>query len=890
MLLLGCGKNSGPQLGAYDYLISNDADWDDVFALGPITLAGKTIAVAPGNYTTKTIIGFNPASTVRLISSSVGDKPQINELVISGSSNLSLERLRLVSSAWQSDASTTKAACRLTGTIGAITWTGCDFIGNYRGTVNPTTFDFNSDTYPEYACICPIFNDSGVVTGFEIPRPTVGDLMADGTYSMIFTSGQGITFTVAPVASFTVSGGQITGTTLTSGGSSNGTSATSLTGRSALVSWTGQRRMLNWMPRGISSASPETLNGPFVVEDCSFFFFTNAIKPGSIIGPWTVRNNRYDGIYQDFNSFGIVDSQAGPTITFTDNFGTRPFSKDGDPGNPHSDFFQLFMDDIGTTTPSDWSGISHERNIFCDTSSRGGIQGLFHADPPAGIYYSGMRVVGNAIISKGYAWGAYVEAARDGYFYRNTIVRYDPTDTANNLSAVQLAILDCEGSAFVGGNIMEAITTNSDPSVDTGRVANLFLGYNGASVGYGTVFTNHTGSRLTKDQIAAAYTPKAGYTQYGCFGDTAYINHAARTTNRSLEPSYVRFDSWTGQTASSTVTSNWSRVQGGVDGRSISIANGEYRIADDASGTNATAWTSTASTISVGKCVQCRHTTSGSGSTTTTTTLTVGSQSFVFESTTTPSATFTAVDNQGTERSSFNPRVGETGIRKFIFAIRCKPDAIVTNANIIAHTAATVQRLWFPSATLMRYQCISSTRCGLRPPLTPDLTTRTHIIALDFTNTNPNEGCYWATDVDGVLLNGVPGTGGTFDTRTTAGSGSDYGAFVATTNAAAATALFSTTGDIGLFGEADGGGVLFDGRIEFLWMDWGNASYSLPDITDAAVRNKWTADNIGANGQGPTGSIPKVYYTGNAAGWNAGLANLGSLTLPLTKQSAGNYT
>lgn len=891
LLLSAIGRRLGRRGPAYDYLITNDTDWGTTFALGAATLSGKRIAVSPGTYTAKTIASFNPASTVVIKALDPNNKPRIDQITINGSGNMVFEDLEPVVSSWQADGAINKAAYQLTNTVGPITWRRCRFYGNYRGTVNPSSFDFNTNDIPELACIAPIFNSSGVVTGFEVPRDYVGDLMANGTYNMIFTSGQGITFSVAPVATFTVSAGRITGTTLTSGGASNGSDTTSLTGRSALVSWTGQRRMLDWLPRAISTASPQTLTGPFIVEDCSFYFFGNAIKPGSInAGSWTIRGNWFDGCYQDVNSFGVIDSQVPPAMTFEDNLMTRPWSKDGDPGNPHSDFFQLFMDDVGTTTPTDWSNITIDRNIICDGNARGGVQGFFLADPPPNIYYSGVRMVGNAVISKSYSWTGYIESCKDGYIYRNTFIRFDPTDTTNNLNAASLSIgaAQATGNIFTGRNIIEAVNFNGQSAVDNQTLTNLILGKNGATLSYATVFANHTGSRTTIAEIAAAYTPNPAYAGFGCFGDTSYIDHSARTTNRNLEPSYLRFADVYNQAVNTTVTSNWSRLQGGVDGRTISVSGGEYRIADDSSGTNATAWTSSSGTVAVGKFVQCRHPTSPNGSTTTTTTLTVGSQSFVFESTTVPTASFSVVDNQGTARSLFNPRVGETGIRKVLLAIRCKPDAIATNANIIAHTAATVQRLWFPSATTIRYQCISSTRCALRPSLVPDLTTRTHLIALDFTNPNANEGCFWATDIDGVLLNGIPGSGGTYDTRTTAGSGTDYGSFVATTNAAAATALFSTTGDIGLFGEADGGGVLFDGRMEFFWMDWGGASYSLPDITDAAVRNKFTADNIGANGQGPTGSIPKLFYTGNAAGWNAGLTNLGSLSVPLTL-GAGTY-
>jgi hypothetical protein len=285
--------------------------------------------------------------------------------------------------------------------------------------------------------------------------------------------------------------------------------------------------------------------------------------------------------------------------------------------------------------------------------------------------------------------------------------------------------------------------------------------------------------------------------------------------------------------------------------------------------------------------VQVRHTTSASGSTTVTSTLTIGGYAFTFQSTTASSASFVTIDNGGTAYSSVARPTNETTLRKFVMAVRFNADAITTNANILAHTAASVMRLWFPTTTAVRLQLLASTRVRLIPVHTPVVgQARTHIITLDFTNTNAGQGCQWATDVDGVLLNNNAGSGGTFDTRSVAGSGTDYGA--CTFDLTSSAGIFGSSGSWGVFGEADGGGLLFDGKIDFLWADWGGAGYTLPDITNATIRNRWTADLIGANGQGPTGSTPKIYYTGNAAGWNAGLANLGTLTLPLTKQ-AGTY-
>jgi hypothetical protein len=250
-------------------------------------------------------------------------------------------------------------------------------------------------------------------------------------------------------------------------------------------------------------------------------------------------------------------------------------------------------------------------------------------------------------------------------------------------------------------------------------------------------------------------------------------------------------------------------------------------------------------------------------------------------------SSFALVDNQGTAYSTIARPTAETGLRKFLIAVRFRPDTITAGANILSHDNASVYRLWFPTVTALRFQLIGSPRCNLRPAFTQDVVeTVTHFISLDLTNSTANQGCIWATDTDGVLLNNSPGTGGTFDTRSVAGSGTDYGS--ASLDLIGSGGFFGNTGTIGVFAEGDGGGTFLDGAIEFLWMDWGGAGYTLPDITQPSVRNNWTADLIGANGQGPTGSTPKLYYTGNAAEWNAGFNNLGSITAALTK-GAGIY-
>lgn len=864
---------------AYDYLITNDSEWSTVFSNDSATLSGKVIAVRAGTYTAKTLTGLNPSLTTRIVAEVSANLPVINGLTITSSSRLWLEFLNLVNTNWSSTAQLT-GAVYYTGATSDITIKNSRIEARYRGTIAGADFDATTSDYPEYACILPVFDAGGVVTSLTVLNDYVGDLMANGTYSLVFND-YSVVFSVAPVATMTVLDGYITGTTLTSGGASNGTPTTGIGIRSALVTWAGQQKMGSYLGSGIRTAGDLALSGTLVVEDCHFELCNHGFKSGlTACDGVTVKGCTFNKTYQDHIALG-----SGVPLTVTDNLAANPFSAPGDPGDAHSDYFQI----LGGAF--DWAGIVTERNILICGTSRGTVQGIFLQDTTTGHNLIKTRVVGNAVINYGTGVAFSIRNPKNAFIYANLVCRFDPTDPAN--TTIDNLLIDGSSIAHanvVGNNISENISVSSSPNVDTTTFPNAILGLNGALIPYSDIFTNPTAARTTVAQIVAAYTPKGAYAGMGPFGNVNYIDHVNRTTDLTLEPSFITFTSLNSQATSTLVTSEWSCVLGGpVTAQAITISGGEYRIADDDSGTGASSWTSSAGTVDRGKFVQVRHTTSASGSTDTTTTLTFrGTYAYTFTSTTASVLTFNSVDNQTTaySRVDLSSFTGETGIRKIAMAVRFAADSNVAGANIFSDAPASSCKLWTPTTSAYRLQLFTSIRASLRPTLIPGTSPRTHFITLDFTNTTAGQGCVWATDIEEVLLNNSAGSGGTFDTRSTAGSGTDYGSF--SPALVGSGGLLGGTGHLGVFGESDGGGTKFDGKVEFLWMDWGGAGYSLPDITHSAIRNKWLADLIGSNGEGPTGSTPKLFYAGNAAGWNAGLANLGSLTATLTKQ-AGTY-
>lgn len=878
------GGGSAP--ATFDYIITNDAGWASIPA--PLLANGGRIGVEPGTYTAKTITA-TPSARLTFAGTNPSNKPVIDRMVLGNCSNITLEDLSPRCSAWANN-DQTAAGLLVSGTVNGLIARRLDIRGNYRGSYADVDV---VNTLPEYACIAADVTGDAI-TSLEITSAFVGDLMADGTYNLDFSPAGG----TGAAATFTVSGGNIVSTNLTAGGS--GYNQNSHRTRRAI--WAGQRRLLDWMPWGVRGISGGNLVGA-IFEDCSIKNVTNAIKPATATGGITIIGCDFERVYMDYMSFGITHPTAPFPVTIMFNTGRLPFSvSQKDAGDPHSDWVQFYADDIGTTgqiTTQDWDNINIIGNIFQDGTCRGAIQGMIIADMPSGVSYAGTKIVGNHIASKTMGIGITLVNPKDAYVYGNSIIRHDHTDAVNNTGIVKITVPGVQdnpgggyyayGRSLVGNNISELIETTGwgPPEISVSRFPNTNLGLRGATNAYTAVFANPSAARDTVAEITAAYTPIGAHVGRGAFGISSIINHSTRTYTPSNEPSYIEFSDLTGQSLSTLVTSEWSRVLGGVNGRAITISGGEYSIASDAAGTGATAFTSSAGTVNPGQFVRIRRTTSASNGATSSVTLTIGTETFDW-SVTTIATPYVAVDNGGTARSVVSPVSSETGIRKLVVAFRAKPDSLATGANWIADSTAGSFRIYSATTTSLRGIFVASTRVNLRPTVTITTTAKTHIITADFTNTVASQGCYWATLEDGVVMNNGPGTGGNFDTRSVVGSGTDYGAF--SMNASGTGGLFSSLNNLGIFGESDGGGVLLDGQMEFVWVDWGDANYVIPDISQSSVRSKWTSDQIGANGQGPTGAVPKLFYSGTATQWNdaGGLINKGSLTAPLIKQT-GTY-
>ena len=329
-----------------------------------------------------------------------------------------------------------------------------------------------------------------------------------------------------------------------------------------------------------------------------------------------------------------------------DNFGQAV-----DNGNPHGDFIQVsVLSTYGFTVP----GVLVAGNIgWITPNSRSEAQRVFLEAQKA---FVAPIVVDNVMLGRQSNKGVYInsgpgEGAGWGYIYRNVFLANPPSNVQNGNEAFTNSVTgigpvtigtvtnDVRNSTALGNpfnfqslNTVEAIQSYSTNDL----VSNITTGLGTVATAYQTWFDTDTlaewNAITSADATIAALTHKSGFSQYRPMvpGETAaqFRSRWATPSSRPWAdlPSYVQWADLTGVTISSVQTSEWSFVHAGGPGtsRSISITGGEYRIADDTAGTNATAWGSTAGTIAHGKYLQVRQTASSSGSTVTTLTVTIG--------------------------------------------------------------------------------------------------------------------------------------------------------------------------------------------------------------------------------------------------------------------------
>lgn len=808
---------------------------------------------------------------------------------------LTLKFLRLPSSAWVVDGSTPCAGFTYSSDI---VLEDCEAWAGYRGNLNEP-FDPMKNDYPEYASLLPVFNSTGSVVDLNYHQPYVGDLMADGVYPLEFADvNDSIEFNVRPEGTITVSGGMIVDHDITNTGDSNATTSSNNNKGiiSKIIKWgtlgqpNSRAPMVRLIPFGMQAVGAIEI-GAITLRRCYLHDLNNAFKVTPTDGSAIVLEDCVmDNVYQDFISVGVATRNPPfpmPPLLIRGLKASRSFWRSGDPDDPHGDLIQGYMNDLGTAntwTNTNWD-VTLERVEYLDLACRGGVQLAFLSEVPStGIGYR-LRMVGFFGASKALTNGLGVDALAEGsYVNRVTCIRYDPNHP-DNLSAVTFRTGSRpSGKSVIANSIFEGQVVdaaNTTNTVKQFRTGNVYLGHKGAIVPYADVFVNPV-PPTTFEEARVNFTTKGAYVGKGAYNDDGYITYTGGPTgtgeiDTSLEQPFIAWAVRTDVAASTSAPSEWAPILGG--GATVALANAShsYQIADDNTGANATAASTADVSTTPGKYIRFVPTAAANGGDSVVCSLELDGYEYRYQVRTANAAAYDTIDNGGTEYLRLLTPPSEGSLKKFLLSFWVRTDALTIGGNILAADNVGALRIQCTSdaPTGARWRMIfgSSSAVQFRTetviPIVGEW--QRHIIAIDFSKTNKEQVAKWWIN-DRKMEFAV-------------------GTVISATGSLAYNITQIIPAALGLFKEGDGGGTMFNGAAQMLYMDWGPLAYTLPDIDDPLVRDMFEPDNIGATGDGPTGAQAKLYYPLTLAGANgAGVVNAGSVDRALEKQTAGTFT
>lgn len=303
----------------------------------------------------------------------------------------------------------------------------------------------------------------------------------------------------------------------------------------------------------------------------------------------------------------------------------------------------------------------------------------------------------------------------------------------------------------------------------------------------------------------------------------------------------VSFTSVINQNISTSVQSNWSLLTS--DGtRPISVTNGEYNIANDASGTGAVGWSSSSSTVANGKYVSVRTTTTSTYETDKTVTLDLGDGNvFTWTARTKQAAGFPLVVTDATDswRPSAAMALGGSTGKVFTFAFFGRIDTMGSTQTLFGHYAggaAVAVQIEVLNTGKLRFTLKNSSATVICQVQSASMTSYlgqliSLLVSVDMSQATPGAGVL-------VYVNGSSAGATTLSSGTWTQDG--------LINFPLSNNTILVGNNPGLFGMVGFGAVLLD-------------------VTDPAVRDKFTALRAGVDGSNAFGFTPPVFLVGTDA-------------------------
>lgn len=829
----------------YDYLITNDGSagtpgsFLNIMALGPATLAGKTIGVQPlpgGAAYSKKSFGTGqllPGGTLgQTITFKATSKPCRIDRLSFNTGNVSMiwDGFDLLS--YQTPM--VDSVVYNETWAGDLTFNGNYMSGNYRG--DPYfPLDVLKEDYKEYAHVRAIVS-GGVVTGGTVMRAYIGD---NWTGAKTDPLNGTITFNIVNTVNVTKTG---TGTNasgtinvvngfldqasinITAGGTLYSSTSTSLETIFDIPGRITMKGLLDYIYR--DGVNTQAGNGRVYWLDNYMTLASNGIKskrPGH-----TIIGNTIDAMHGD--CIGINGGTGGVETVIKFNFLTRPVARGDDYGQPHCDGIQF--GNQGTMLVSDhllWI----EGNVISNGVTRANFQSMLISDvpaPPSTVAYSG-RICNNIAMNATVPIMMQISRARDLLIYGNTFGRYDPTDPVNAGTTGQVAIVSAAyGSVYVGENIYE-FSAGFPP---TARLENNAIVTPRSSADYQAKFANPLSHPTTLAECIAAWTSIGAVADKGAVRTGNPVDWVNRTVNVSGERVYAKFATYLDAPLSTPVTSAWTRIIGGPDTGSYSVSGSGFTVefADDRQGTNTVAG-GTAGTYTRGKYIRAKMTTGAANNTTEAASITLGGFTYTWSVITTSVLSYSSIDNQATAWSLLAaPGLGTaTNHNMLVFSMEARADVITTGRVFLGRTTSNDQ---VSVVTPGVFQLALSTG-GVTAKTEMTLTANTWYRIIVLIDTTLQRVEIIVNDGKATLATAAATLNGSMNLNT----------------------LFNSAPGLGLFA-ANAGGVMIDGQMRFLyWHSWNKASrpnLAIPPAnTEEDVTNwysRFSPDFIGANGNG----------------------------------------
>lgn len=604
-----------PIVAPADFIVTNDAQWDAVFANSAAALVGKIVEVAaPSSAFTPRTIANKDVWTAggRLTIRSANSGSGIPALTLSGTVRaIDFSGLNFQMRGWPR----LQRGCVYfdNGTFGKLRFlNGTTFRHGYSASLLDYDTDFQ---YPEYDRIDNLQTATTVSATYPLTWKDTTTPGLTGWIEFFNNGANGVRVAVGGAGVVATTGSPL----VPAGGrlriSTDVTPTT--TTHFAVLAVAGTSAVNARTEIGLTQYLADAFisSGTAVVEDveirnCVFRDLGSAIKgfgPQNLI----VMDCDFDRIYQDIAAPSL---RPGGTAYYLRNLECIPFSRagiaatlNGDARDPHGDQYQSFGDGSGTLGPIYYAG-----NRIRVGALRAGVnqQGIFLSDNDITPSYNNIFIISTMQVggsSRALDVGEAGFPARNVMVYGASVVAWD--DAASTAPAVSF-VTDQPDSIYIGSTIARNITSGllEDGVVRLSGVASP-----------AAVFPNlgNLTTATTRAQIEAAITTAAEGAGLGAAAtanaiDWTTTDHTAVIRWENV-PSGVAWAALVNQAIASVITLPLRKVLNPRAAQAVSVGAGtEWRKVAADGVTELQAWTTSPGTIEPGQFIQIRRTSGGS--------------------------------------------------------------------------------------------------------------------------------------------------------------------------------------------------------------------------------------------------------------------------------------